>query len=151
MSGPHSVAGLVTTIPCVHVFFRYIVPPEHGKRLERLAKGRISSDPHKNLIVFHFLSQSIRSSFSLFIRGAIGLFCRRTLHFVKFYSIYLFKVCHTAKSLSSFTNDADVLAGFFPGNAQSCEAFLRHKMTLISPSILKKYSIPFEKVHISGI
>ncbi|XP_041647149.1 lysine-specific demethylase 4A-like isoform X2 [Cheilinus undulatus] len=52
----------------------YIVPPEHGKRLERLAKG------------------------------------------------------------------------FFPGNAQSCEAFLRHKMTLISPSILKKYGIPFEKV-----
>ncbi|KAM6963088.1 lysine-specific demethylase 4A-like [Aplochiton taeniatus] len=36
--------------------------------------------------------------------------------------------------------------GFFPGNAQSCEAFLRHKMTLISPSILKKYGIPFEKV-----
>ncbi|XP_031733683.1 lysine-specific demethylase 4A isoform X2 [Anarrhichthys ocellatus] len=36
--------------------------------------------------------------------------------------------------------------GFFPGNAQGCEAFLRHKMTLISPSILKKYGIPFEKV-----
>uniref|UniRef100_A0A8D3D3P4 [histone H3]-trimethyl-L-lysine(9) demethylase n=1 Tax=Scophthalmus maximus TaxID=52904 RepID=A0A8D3D3P4_SCOMX len=36
--------------------------------------------------------------------------------------------------------------GFFPGNNQSCEAFLRHKMTLISPSILKKYGIPFEKV-----
>ncbi|XP_017159813.1 lysine-specific demethylase 4A isoform X5 [Poecilia reticulata] len=36
--------------------------------------------------------------------------------------------------------------GFFPGNAQSCEAFLRHKMTLISPSILKKYGIPYEKV-----
>ncbi|XP_019936808.2 lysine-specific demethylase 4A isoform X1 [Paralichthys olivaceus] len=52
----------------------YVVPPEHGKRLERLAKG------------------------------------------------------------------------FFPGNNQSCEAFLRHKMTLISPSILKKYGIPFEKV-----
>uniref|UniRef100_A0A673JAH5 [histone H3]-trimethyl-L-lysine(9) demethylase n=1 Tax=Sinocyclocheilus rhinocerous TaxID=307959 RepID=A0A673JAH5_9TELE len=52
----------------------YIVPPEHGKRLERLAKG------------------------------------------------------------------------FFPGSAQSCEAFLRHKMTLISPSILRKYGIPFEKV-----
>uniref|UniRef100_A0A8B9TPW9 Lysine-specific demethylase 4A n=1 Tax=Anas platyrhynchos TaxID=8839 RepID=A0A8B9TPW9_ANAPL len=30
--------------------------------------------------------------------------------------------------------------------AQSCEAFLRHKMTLISPSILKKYGIPFDKV-----
>uniref|UniRef100_A0A9J7ZFJ8 [histone H3]-trimethyl-L-lysine(9) demethylase n=1 Tax=Cyprinus carpio carpio TaxID=630221 RepID=A0A9J7ZFJ8_CYPCA len=52
----------------------YIVPPEHGKRLERLAKG------------------------------------------------------------------------FFPGSAQSCEAFLRHKMTLISPSILRKYGIPYEKV-----
>ncbi|CAJ1064679.1 lysine-specific demethylase 4A-like isoform X2 [Xyrichtys novacula] len=52
----------------------YIVPPEHGKRLERLAKG------------------------------------------------------------------------FFPGNAQSCEAFLRHKLTLISPSVLKKYGIPFQKV-----
>lgn len=37
-------------------------------------------------------------------------------------------------------------AGFFPGSAQSCEAFLRHKMTLISPSILRKYGIPFEKV-----
>ncbi|OCT84899.1 lysine-specific demethylase 4A [Xenopus laevis] len=36
--------------------------------------------------------------------------------------------------------------GFFPGSAQSCEAFLRHKMTLISPFILKKYGIPFEKV-----
>uniref|UniRef100_A0A1A8LHS6 [histone H3]-trimethyl-L-lysine(9) demethylase n=2 Tax=Nothobranchius pienaari TaxID=704102 RepID=A0A1A8LHS6_9TELE len=52
----------------------YVVPPEHGKRLERLAKG------------------------------------------------------------------------FFPGNAQNCEAFLRHKMTLISPSILKKFSVPFQKV-----
>ncbi|XP_072540065.1 lysine-specific demethylase 4A [Salminus brasiliensis] len=36
--------------------------------------------------------------------------------------------------------------GFFPGSAQSCEAFLRHKMTLISPSILRKYGIPLEKV-----
>ncbi|KAI7808005.1 putative lysine-specific demethylase 4A-like [Triplophysa rosa] len=36
--------------------------------------------------------------------------------------------------------------GFFPGSAQSCEAFLRHKMTLISPSILRKYGIPFDKV-----
>ncbi|XP_060775663.1 uncharacterized protein kdm4aa isoform X2 [Neoarius graeffei] len=52
----------------------YVVPPEHGKRLERLAKG------------------------------------------------------------------------FFPGSAQSCEAFLRHKMTLISPSIIRKYGIPLEKV-----
>ncbi|XP_033277793.2 lysine-specific demethylase 4A isoform X4 [Orcinus orca] len=36
--------------------------------------------------------------------------------------------------------------GFFPGSAQSCEAFLRHKMTLISPLMLKKYGIPFDKV-----
>ncbi|XP_028284310.1 lysine-specific demethylase 4A isoform X2 [Parambassis ranga] len=36
--------------------------------------------------------------------------------------------------------------GFFPGSAQNCEAFLRHKMTLISPSMLKKYGIPFEKI-----
>ncbi|XP_036427357.1 uncharacterized protein kdm4aa isoform X3 [Colossoma macropomum] len=39
-----------------------------------------------------------------------------------------------------------VAKGFFPGSAQSCEAFLRHKMTLISPSILRKYGIPLEKV-----
>ncbi|XP_077105300.1 lysine-specific demethylase 4C isoform X1 [Ranitomeya variabilis] len=36
--------------------------------------------------------------------------------------------------------------GFFPSSCQGCDAFLRHKMTLISPSILKKYSIPFDKV-----
>ncbi|XP_074788170.1 lysine-specific demethylase 4C isoform X3 [Athene noctua] len=36
--------------------------------------------------------------------------------------------------------------GFFPSICQGCDAFLRHKMTLISPSILKKYGIPFDKV-----
>ncbi|XP_010123832.1 PREDICTED: lysine-specific demethylase 4C-like, partial [Chlamydotis macqueenii] len=35
---------------------------------------------------------------------------------------------------------------FFPSSSQGCDAFLRHKMTLISPSILKKYGIPFDKV-----
>ncbi|XP_041041411.1 lysine-specific demethylase 4C-like isoform X4 [Carcharodon carcharias] len=35
--------------------------------------------------------------------------------------------------------------GFFPSSSQGCDAFLRHKMTLISPSILKKYGIPFDK------
>lgn len=39
------------------------------------------------------------------------------------------------------------LLGFFPSSSQGCDAFLRHKMTLISPSILKKYGIPFDKVH----
>uniref|UniRef100_H3CEP1 [histone H3]-trimethyl-L-lysine(9) demethylase n=1 Tax=Tetraodon nigroviridis TaxID=99883 RepID=H3CEP1_TETNG len=37
-------------------------------------------------------------------------------------------------------------AGFFPNSFKVCEAFLRHKMTLISPSILKKYGIPFDKI-----
>ncbi|XP_009945550.1 PREDICTED: lysine-specific demethylase 4B-like, partial [Leptosomus discolor] len=32
--------------------------------------------------------------------------------------------------------------GFFPGSSQGCDAFLRHKMTLISPSIL----IPFDRI-----
>uniref|UniRef100_A0A8C8AUS2 [histone H3]-trimethyl-L-lysine(9) demethylase n=1 Tax=Otus sunia TaxID=257818 RepID=A0A8C8AUS2_9STRI len=36
--------------------------------------------------------------------------------------------------------------GFFPSTSEGCDAFLRHKMTLISPSILKKYGIPFDKV-----
>lgn len=36
--------------------------------------------------------------------------------------------------------------GFFPGSSQGCDAFLRHKMTLISPIILKKYGIPFSRV-----
>ncbi|XP_012808166.1 lysine-specific demethylase 4C isoform X1 [Xenopus tropicalis] len=36
--------------------------------------------------------------------------------------------------------------GFFPSSFQGCDAFLRHKMTLISPSILKKYGIPFSKI-----
>lgn len=37
-------------------------------------------------------------------------------------------------------------SGFFPNSSKGCEAFLRHKMTLISPSVLKKYGIPFNKV-----
>lgn len=36
--------------------------------------------------------------------------------------------------------------GFFPNNMRDCPAFLRHKMTIISPRILSKYSIPFYKV-----
>jgi len=55
-------------------FFRYAIPPEHGRRLERLATG------------------------------------------------------------------------FFPTDASQCPAFLRHKMTVISPHMLKQYSIPFNKV-----
>ncbi|MBN3313226.1 KDM4A demethylase, partial [Atractosteus spatula] len=66
----------------------YCIPPEHGKRLERLAKGKLIQ------------------------------------------CLFIWSLCE----------------GFFPGSSQNCEAFLRHKMTLISPSILKKYGIPFEKI-----
>lgn len=37
-------------------------------------------------------------------------------------------------------------ASFFPLSARTCRAFLRHKTTLISPQILKKYSIPFSRM-----
>ena len=36
-------------------------------------------------------------------------------------------------------------ASFFPHNFRTCRAFLRHKTTLISPQILRKYSIPFSR------
>lgn len=55
-------------------YFRYAIPPEHGRRLERLAEG------------------------------------------------------------------------FFPSSYKSCPAFLRHKMTVISPHTLKTYSIPYDKI-----
>ncbi|UJR31768.1 hypothetical protein I4U23_019246 [Adineta vaga] len=37
-------------------------------------------------------------------------------------------------------------ASHFPSLAKRCPAFLRHKMTLISPSILTKQSIPYSKM-----
>lgn len=36
--------------------------------------------------------------------------------------------------------------GFFGDNFDHCPAFLRHKMTVISPTILKRYSIPYDTV-----
>ncbi|CAB0003290.1 unnamed protein product [Nesidiocoris tenuis] len=36
--------------------------------------------------------------------------------------------------------------GFFPGQNKTCPAFLRHKMTIISPHVLKQYSIPVNKI-----
>uniref|UniRef100_A0A7M5TVU4 [histone H3]-trimethyl-L-lysine(9) demethylase n=1 Tax=Clytia hemisphaerica TaxID=252671 RepID=A0A7M5TVU4_9CNID len=36
--------------------------------------------------------------------------------------------------------------GFFSGSAQDCSEFMRHKMTLISPQILRKFSIPVNKI-----
>ncbi|XP_050420976.1 lysine-specific demethylase 4C-like [Adelges cooleyi] len=37
-------------------------------------------------------------------------------------------------------------SGFFQTDAAICPAFLRHKMTIISPHVLKQYSIPFNKI-----
>ncbi|CAG5057125.1 unnamed protein product [Parnassius apollo] len=39
-----------------------------------------------------------------------------------------------------------IASGFFPTSAKTCQAFLRHKMTLISPQILKQYSVPVNKM-----
>ncbi|KAA0187812.1 hypothetical protein HAZT_HAZT001494 [Hyalella azteca] len=36
--------------------------------------------------------------------------------------------------------------GYFPSSFKACPAYLRHKMSLISPQILKQYSIPFNKI-----
>jgi len=36
--------------------------------------------------------------------------------------------------------------GFFSGSAQDCSQFMRHKMTMISPQILRKFSIPVNKI-----
>uniref|UniRef100_A0A7R9CNP2 [histone H3]-trimethyl-L-lysine(9) demethylase n=1 Tax=Timema cristinae TaxID=61476 RepID=A0A7R9CNP2_TIMCR len=36
--------------------------------------------------------------------------------------------------------------GFFPEAYKACPAFLRHKMSLISPQVMKKYSIPYNRI-----
>lgn len=72
--------------------FRYAIPPEHGQRLERLAKGN--------------------AKHHIFGHQCVTCYC----------------------------------TGFFPECHEECSSFLRHKMTLISPSVLKQYSIPFNKV-----
>ncbi|CAG0885796.1 unnamed protein product [Darwinula stevensoni] len=36
--------------------------------------------------------------------------------------------------------------GFFPSAFKVCPGYLRHKMTLMSPQVLKAYSIPFSKI-----
>lgn len=44
-----------------------------------------------------------------------------------------------------------VAAGFFSGDAEGCKQFLRHKMSLMSPNVLREYSIPCNKiVHHAG-
>uniref|UniRef100_A0A8C5DRD6 Lysine-specific demethylase 4B n=1 Tax=Gouania willdenowi TaxID=441366 RepID=A0A8C5DRD6_GOUWI len=60
--------------------------------------------------------------------------------------LYSINYLHFGQSKSWSKCTLSLSAGFFPGSAQGCDAFLRHKMTLISPSILKKYGIPFDRV-----
>ncbi|XP_037918326.1 uncharacterized protein LOC119656091 isoform X3 [Hermetia illucens] len=39
-----------------------------------------------------------------------------------------------------------VANSYFPASYKSCHAYLRHKMTLISPQILKQHDVPFNKI-----
>ena len=71
------------------LLLRYAIPPEHGQRLERMAKGKV-----------------------------MGIELDEPFY-------------HT---------------GFFPECFEECSSFLRHKMTMFSPSMLRQYSIPFNKV-----
>lgn len=74
----------------------------------------------------------------------MDLYSINYLHFGKSKSWYVIPPEH-GKRLERLAE------GFFPSVAKSCSAFLRHKMTLISPRILKKYSIPFYRVNIIQI
>ena len=65
-------------------------------------------------------------------------------HFLLFQSL-LMSPSHNLFSSTHF------ITGFFPGSFQSCPSFLRHKMTIISPQVLKKFSIPLDKVRMHGI
>lgn len=63
---------------------------------------------------------------------------------VEIWVVWSFKSLEVALTVCVSTL-LSIFAGFFPGSSQGCDAFLRHKMTLISPSILKKYGIPFDR------
>lgn len=40
---------------------------------------------------------------------------------------------------------------YFPASYKNCNAYLRHKMTLISPQILKQHDVPVSKVRLSVV
>jgi len=40
---------------------------------------------------------------------------------------------------------------YFPASYKNCNAYLRHKMTLISPQILKQHDVPVSKVRVSVV
>lgn len=39
-----------------------------------------------------------------------------------------------------------VANGYFPASYKTCNAYLRHKMSLINPSMLKKHNVPYDKI-----
>ena len=41
--------------------------------------------------------------------------------------------------------------GLFPQFAKDCSSYLRHKMCMISPNVLRQNSIPYNKVNFSGV
>ena len=41
-----------------------------------------------------------------------------------------------------------VVSGYYPEIVRHCQSFIRHKSTLVSPSVLKQNSIPYDKVQI---
>ena len=41
--------------------------------------------------------------------------------------------------------------GLFPMRAKQCPAFLRHKMTIIHPNMLKQHGIPYVKARIISL
>lgn len=92
-----------------------------------------------------------------FIKKMEGEFCRTVFHLsvfmpkaaqfcvLKYGSFEVFFKSLKVAFIVCLSILLSIFAGFFPGSSQGCDAFLRHKMTLISPSILKKYGIPFDR------
>ena len=44
-----------------------------------------------------------------------------------------------------------VVTGYYPDNVRLCQSFIRHKSTLVSPSVLKQNAIPYDKVFSSFV
>ena len=41
-----------------------------------------------------------------------------------------------------------VATGYYPESVRLCQSFIRHKSTLVSPSVLKQNAIPYDKVFV---
>lgn len=100
-------------------FYRYAIPPEHGQRLERLAKGKCT----------------MLWRFEVYVE-------RCTLFSSSAYPSI------SSKPVMISLREIIFSTGFFPDCYEDCQSFLRHKMTMISPSVLRQYSIPFNKASV---